>query len=146
MGESFEKREKAKRKARKKQDKAEKMKERKANNDKGKSLDDMMAYLDEDGNITDTPPDGKVKRNNHVPENYTGVAMPREEEIERTGTVSFFNETKGFGFITDDKTRENIFVHANHLAQPVTEGDKVTFEKEKTPKGWSAIRVKKTIK
>ena len=52
MSESFAKKEKEKRKAREKQDKAQKMKERKANNSKGKSLDDMMAYLDENGNIT----------------------------------------------------------------------------------------------
>ena len=58
MGESFAKKEKAKKKAKEKQDKAEKMRERKATN-KGRSFEDMIAYLDEDGNIMSTPPDAR---------------------------------------------------------------------------------------
>ncbi len=144
MGESFAKKEKAKKKAKSKQDKALKMKERKENNNKGKSLEEMMAYLDEDGNLTSTPPDAKKKREISLDEIQLGAApIIDEPQGPSTGTISFFNETKGYGFIIDEKTRENIFVHSNHLMQPVKERDRVSFEKERTDRGYSAINVKK---
>ena len=55
-GETFNKKEKEKKRAKQKKDKAEKMEERKANVKKCKSLDEMMAYIDENGNISSTPP------------------------------------------------------------------------------------------
>jgi len=55
--ESYNKREKQKKKQRDRMAKAEKMQERKSNNNKGKGLEDMLAYVDENGNITSTPPD-----------------------------------------------------------------------------------------
>jgi cold shock protein len=143
MGGSFAKKEKEKKKAKDKQDKAQKMQERKANNNKGKGLEHMMAYLDENGTLTSVPPD-HTKRLEINPEDIQlGAAPIVAEDIVRKGTVSFFNEAKGYGFITDDQTRENVFVHANNLSQPVKERDKVTFERERTPKGYSAINVKK---
>jgi hypothetical protein len=60
--ETFNKKEKEKKRAKQRQDKAEKMEERKANGKKGKSLDDMMAYIDENGNISSTPPDPRKKK------------------------------------------------------------------------------------
>src|SRR5438034_9928404 len=59
---TFAKKEKEKQRQKQKQEKREKMEERKANQVKGKSLDDMMAYVDENGNITSTPPDPRKKR------------------------------------------------------------------------------------
>lgn len=56
MADSFSKKENKKKKARKKQDKAQKREERKSNNDKGKSLEDMMAYVDENGNLSTVDP------------------------------------------------------------------------------------------
>lgn len=145
MGESFAKKEKAKKKAKNKQDKALKMKERKENNNKGKSLEDMMAYLDEDGNLTSTPPDDmKKKKEISLDEIQLGAAPIIDEPSgPSTGTISFFNEAKGYGFIIEEKTRENIFVHANQLSQPVKERDRVSFEKGRTDRGYSAINVKK---
>jgi cold shock protein len=143
MSESFAKKEKEKQKARNKRDKAEKMQARKTNNNKGKSLEDMMAYLDEDGNITSKPPDGKKRREISLDEIQLGAAPIAPEEIVKTGVVSFFNNEKGYGFITEERTRENIFVHSNNLLQPIKERDRVTFERERTPKGYSAIKVKK---
>src|SRR3954462_15738510 len=107
MGKSqatFSKKEREKKKAKQRQDKAEKMGERKANAKKGKSLDDMMAYIDEDGNISSTPPDPKKKKVFNVEDMQIGVPkyVPgSEEDSVRTGTVSFFNNEKGFGFIKD---------------------------------------------
>lgn len=58
-----------------------------------------------------------------------------------TGTVKFFNETKGFGFIQPDAGGKDIFVHANGLNETITEGDQVTFEVEEGRKGLNAINV-----
>ncbi|MDR9375236.1 MAG: cold-shock protein [Schleiferiaceae bacterium] len=57
------------------------------------------------------------------------------------GTVKFFNNTKGFGFITPDEGGKDVFVHKNNLKEDIDEGDKVSFEIEETPKGLSAINV-----
>lgn len=143
MSESFGKKEKEKQKAKQKQDKAQKMKERKASNNKGKSLEDMMAYLDENGNLVSTPPVHQYQVEINLEDIQLGAAPIVPEDTTKTGTVSFFNEAKGYGFIAEDKTRENVFVHSNQLQQPIKERDRVSFEKEKTPKGWSAINVKK---
>lgn len=144
MGESFSKKEKAKKKQKEKQEKAEKMRERKANNTKGKSLEDMMAYVDEFGNISDTPPKTKdITTEISLEDIQLGAAPVLEESAQRKGTVSFFNKDKGYGFIIDNKTGENVFVHGNQLSEPVKEKDKVTFERERTQRGYSAINVKK---
>jgi cold shock protein len=58
------------------------------------------------------------------------------------GTVKFFNESKGFGFITDDSNGEEIFVHASGLIDKVKEGDKVTYESARGKKGMNAVDVK----
>ena len=63
----------------------------------------------------------------------------------KTGTVKFFNESKGYGFIKDKQTQESIFVHINSLQDPVKENNIVTFEIEMTPKGPNAVNVKKAI-
>ena len=59
------------------------------------------------------------------------------------GTVKFFNNAKGFGFITPDDGSKDVFVHKNGLTDDITEGDKVSYEVEETPKGLNAIDVKK---
>lgn len=59
------------------------------------------------------------------------------------GTVKFFNSSKGFGFITPSNGGKDLFVHSTGLMDDVHEGDKVTFEVEDTPKGPSAIKVKR---
>jgi len=57
------------------------------------------------------------------------------------GTVKFFNNAKGFGFITPDDGGKDVFVHANNLNDDINEGDKVSFEIEETQKGLSANNV-----
>jgi cold shock protein len=62
----------------------------------------------------------------------------------KTGVIKFYNETKGFGFITDDATGNEIFVHITGLIdQPVRQGDKVSFDVSEGRKGPNAINVKK---
>jgi cold shock CspA family protein len=143
--ETFSKKEKEKARLKKAKEKKEKAEDRKANGGKGKSLEDMMAYIDEYGNITSTPPDPskKIKINSED----IRVSVARQEDLPhdtvRNGTVTFFNEAKGYGFIKDLQTQESIFVHINALTEPLKENNLVTFETEQGPKGLSAIKVKK---
>ena len=58
------------------------------------------------------------------------------------GTVKFFNKSKGFGFITPDDGGKDVFVHQNGLTDEITEGDKVSYEVEESPKGLNAINVR----
>ena len=57
------------------------------------------------------------------------------------GTVKFFNDSKGFGFITPDDGGKDVFVHVSGLNGDIREGDKVSYEVEETQKGLSAISV-----
>ena len=59
-----------------------------------------------------------------------------------TGTVKFFNETKGFGFIKDAETGEEIFVHVSGLKDDIRENDNVTFDVENGKKGLNAVNVR----
>ncbi|MCK5825057.1 MAG: cold shock domain-containing protein [Ichthyobacteriaceae bacterium] len=59
-----------------------------------------------------------------------------------TGTVKFFNETKGFGFITDNDSNNDIFVHVTGLTDEIREGDDVTFDVKEGQKGMNAVNVK----
>ncbi|MDC8004543.1 cold-shock protein [Aureisphaera galaxeae] len=59
----------------------------------------------------------------------------------KTGTVKFFNNTKGFGFITPEDSNEDIFVHQSGLIDEIRENDKVQFETEQGKKGLNAVRV-----
>ncbi|HAD15179.1 MAG TPA: cold-shock protein [Saprospirales bacterium] len=59
----------------------------------------------------------------------------------RTGTVKFFNETKGFGFIVDSTNGEEVFVHVTGLVDKIREGDTVTFEVQNGKKGLNAVNV-----
>ncbi len=144
--ETFKKKELEKQRQRNKQDKREKMQERRANVQKGKSLEDMIAYIDENGNFSSTPPDPKKKKLFNTED--IQIRTPKQEELvqentERTGVVTFFNAAKGFGFIKDSATGESAFVHANQLSSMLKENDKVIFEVENGFKGLNAVNVKK---
>src|SRR5688500_1032053 len=93
--ETFNKKEKEKKRLKKQQEKKENMQERKASSTKGKSLDQMMAYIDENGNISSTPPDPTKKKKFNTEDIQIGVAkqVPSEQpEGPRKGTITFFNE------------------------------------------------------
>lgn len=143
--ETFNKKEKEKKKLKKKQDKEQKKEERKANSDKGKSVDEMFAYVDDNGNISSTPPDPKNKRKFKTEDIQIGVSRQADidpADLIRKGTITFFNDSKGYGFIKDHESQESIFVHVNGLEDPVKENDKVTFETEMGQKGINAVKVK----
>lgn len=141
---TFNKREREKKKIQKRKEKAEKKEERREASPGG-GLDQMMAYLDEFGNIVDTPPDLTVKKK-EVKASSIEVSVPKKERedpnAERRGRVAFFNDSKGYGFINQDGTQERFFVHVNGTTMPIQEGDKVSFQIEKGPKGMNAVGVK----
>jgi cold shock CspA family protein len=141
---TFNKKEKEKKRLKKRLDKNQKREERKTNS-QGGELENMLAYVDENGNLSDTPPDPSKKRK--VNANSIEISVPRREEeeviTERTGRIEFFNDSKGYGFIKEHETQEKFFVHVNGLLEDVKEGDVVTFELERGLKGLNAIRVKK---
>ncbi|HAF27703.1 MAG TPA: cold-shock protein [Bacteroidales bacterium] len=58
------------------------------------------------------------------------------------GTVKFFNESKGFGFISEDGTNKEHFVHVSGLIDEINEGDQVEFELQEGKKGLNAVNVK----
>lgn len=58
------------------------------------------------------------------------------------GTVKFFNDSKGYGFITPDNGSKDVFVHANGLIDDIREGDKVSYEIEEGRKGPNAVDVR----
>ena len=57
------------------------------------------------------------------------------------GTVKFFNNSKGFGFITPDDGSKDVFVHQSALTVEIAEGDKVSYDVEETEKGLNAVNV-----
>jgi CspA family cold shock protein len=61
------------------------------------------------------------------------------------GTVKFFNEAKGFGFITPSDSKTDIFVHTSGLIDEIRENDEVTYEEEKGKKGMNAVNVKRIM-
>ena len=145
-GPSFNKREKEKQRIKQRQEKQEKMEERKAAAKKGKSLAEMMAYIDENGNLSTTPPDPKKFTSIKHEDIEIGVPQQKEpepEELVRKGSVSFFNAAKGFGFIKDNQTGESVFFHQNNLSEPLKEGNHVSFEVEMGAKGPVAISINK---
>ncbi len=142
--ETFGKKEKEKKRLKKRKEKAEKREERKANASGG-GLENMMAYVNERGEITDTPQDPVVKKEEIKAEDIEiGVPKRIEEEEDpiKSGRVEFYNDQKGFGFIKDLKSVEKYFFHVNNVDGEIKEGNLVNFELEKGPKGWSAVRVK----
>jgi cold shock CspA family protein len=141
--ETFNKKEVQKKKEKKRQDK-EKKKLAKKEGEKKTSLDDMIAYVDEFGRITSSPPEHKKEE---VKASDIEIGVPKksemeEEETERKGVVSFFNDSKGYGFIKESDSGQSIFVHINNTLEEIKEGNLVTYEVEKGRQGPVATNVK----
>ena len=141
--ETFNKKNNEFRKQKQRQDKREKQQERKLNAQKGKSLQEMMAYVDENGNISDMPPKPGNKRTINVEDIEIGIPPGNQRNTERKGSIQFFNQEKGFGFIIEKTSGERIFFHNSGLQDSIVLGDKVAFEIQFGEKGKIAVGVKK---
>lgn len=144
MAETWNKKEREKKKQQERKEKAQKKLERKENSKEGKSFDNMLAYLDENGNLSSKPPDPRKKINIKLEDIEIGVPKQvpiNPEDLIRKGVVTFFNHTKGFGFIRDLETQESVFVHINSLSEEINESNKVSYEVEMGPKGANAVKV-----
>jgi len=142
--ETFGKKEVRTKKEKKRKEKEQK-RARKKSEGKKSSFNDMIAYVNEFGVITSTPPDPGKKSVVDAESIELTINKNSPETVPdyvRKGVVTFFNESKGFGFIRDMETSQRIFVHANGLLEPIIENNMVTFEIVKGIKGPSAIKVK----
>lgn len=143
--ETFSKKETEKKKEKKRKEKEQRKEERKANAKEGKSFDDMIAYVDENGNFSSTPPDPTKRKAIRLEDIEIGVPKQtalKQADLVRKGIVTFFNDSKGYGFIKDLETQDSIFVHINALVDPIKENNKVSFEVEMGQKGPNAVNVK----
>ncbi len=141
--ETFNKKEVQNKKEKKRKEK-EKKRLAKKESEKKTSLDDMIAYVDENGMITSTPPDPTKKTEIKAEDIVIGIPTKETEEYDpiRKGVVTFFNDSKGFGFIKDSESKQDVFVHVNNVLEEIKENNVVTFEVEMGPKGPTAVNVK----
>jgi cold shock CspA family protein len=141
--ETFNKKDVRNKKEKKRKEKELKRQARKENEKDG-SLDNMIAYVDENGMLSSTPPDPSKKT--EIKAEDIEISIPNrdneEEDPIRKGTVAFFNDAKGFGFIRDAETKESVFVHINNVVDEIKEGNLVSFEVEMGQKGPTAVNVK----
>ncbi len=142
--ETFNKKEVRNKKEKKRKEKEAK-KLAKKDLEKKSSLEDMIVYVDHFGNITDTPPDPSKRL--EVDIESIAISVPKSEatdddDVVRKGTVTFFNDSKGYGFIKDSITQESVFVHANNLIEDIKENNIVEYEVEMGQKGPTAVKVK----
>lgn len=142
---TFNKIEKEKKRLKKREDKQKKKDARRAEA-KENPQGIQFAYVDYNGNLTDTPPDPSMRIKVEAESIEIGIPKKEisdEEPPAKEGKVSFFDTSKGFGFIIDSINQEKYFVHVSGLLQPIAENDKVTYELERGQKGMNAVRVKK---
>ncbi len=145
---TFSKSEKEKKRLKKREDKRKKMEARKAEREANGSDGIPIAYVDYNGNLTDTPPDPENKI--EIEAENIEVSIPKtlpgeKEEFDpiRKGKVNFFDSSKGFGFIIDEENNEKYFCHVSGLIDEIAENDKVQFELEKGQRGMNAVKVKR---
>jgi len=140
MAISFNKKELEKKKDQKRKEKQQRKDERKASG--SKSFDDMIAYMDENGMITNTPPDPNKKK--EVELDSIAVSTPKKEEMGETvltGRVEYFNIDKGYGFIKNLSGVDKYFFHISKAPANISEGNMVTFELERGEKGKTAVKI-----
>ncbi len=144
---TYNKTEKEKQRRKKREEKEKKKIARKAEA-KASGGGIQFAYVDHDGNLTDTPPDPSKKIKVDAESIILGIPKKEEGDVEefdpiRNGKVSFFDHSKGFGFIIDTENNEKYFTHVSGLIDSIEENDKVSFELEKGNRGMNAVRVKR---
>ena len=141
---TYNKRENEKKKQARRVEKQKKKEDRKLLG-KANSFDDMIAYVDENGVITSTPPELNPNKEEIKQEDIL-ISTPKKEDIETStvkGRVDYFNESKGYGFIKDLGSDEKYFFHvSNNTLTDISETDIVTFELERGLRGMNAINIR----
>ena len=142
---TYNKRENEKKKQARRAEKQKKKEDRKLLG-KANSFDDMIAYVDENGVITSTPPELNPNKEEIKQEDIL-ISTPKKEDIETPtvlkGRVDYFNESKGYGFIKDLGSDEKYFFHvSNNTLTDISETDIVTFELERGLRGMNAINIR----
>lgn len=141
---STSKRDNEKKRESKRLEKLKRKEERKTNNNKGAALEDMLAYVDENGQITSTPP-STDKRDDVELEDIV-ISTPKkdhsQEEESYQGRVEFFNESKGYGFIKDANSVRKYFFHISAAPQNIKEGSFVRFDLERGKRDLNAVNIK----
>jgi cold shock CspA family protein len=142
---TFQKAEKEKKKKQKQKEKDEKKALQKANSNKGKGFDAMIAYVDHNGKISDTPPDPKLNVEIKAEDILLGAQTFSRDKLSelQSGRVAIYNQDKGFGFIKNNATQEKIFFHISGTNYEVKEGDLVSYEITNGPRGQQANNVSK---
>lgn len=128
---TFKKKERAKKKQQKKQEKFEKRLLKKESNDKGKGLEDMLAYVDDFGNLTTVPPEERPP--NQVRKN-ADVTTEAHDEFSY-GKVSYYNVNGHYGFIRDNQTRQTIYFNDRLVGRPLDIDQKVKYKSVRTRQG-----------
>lgn len=142
---TVDKRENEKKRLAKRAEKQKKKEEKKLS-PKVNSFEDMIAYVDENGVITSTPPTENVKKE-EIKQEEILISVPKKEKEEPVilrGKIDFFNTSKGFGFIKELSNGERYFFHVNNvLSSELNEGNIVTFDLERGLKGMNAINIRR---
>lgn len=144
---TVDKRENEKKRLAKRAEKQKKKDEKKSSN-KVSNFDDMIAYVDENGMLTSTPPAENIKKEEIKLEEII-ISTPKkgkEEPVIRRGRIEFFNTAKGFGFIKDLAGVEKFFFHVNNVLTDIAENDIVTYDLERGMKGMNAVNVAIEVK
>jgi cold shock CspA family protein len=144
MADSFNKKEREKKRQKRKKDKAYKRDQKKTDADKPPEF----MYVDEDGNLTTQAPDPIKKKKLNIED--IEISVPKQEKsteskFTKLGVVNFFNTEKGYGFIVANENSESYFTHADNLIDNIKDGDKVSFEIGKGPKGPIATEVRVVV-
>ena len=137
------KKDQEKRKIAKRQEKQKRKEERKSSGS-GKSFEDMIAYVDEDGQISSTPPEIKKEE---VKVEDIQISIPRKSETNEVviykGKIEFFSQDKGYGFIKMLDTKDKYFFHiSNNPVDHITEGETVNFELKRGMRGLEVVNMK----
>ncbi|MDL2262948.1 cold shock domain-containing protein [Bacteroidales bacterium OttesenSCG-928-I21] len=138
---TFNKKDNEKKKQTKRLEKQKKKEERKIS---GKSsFDDMIAYVDENGMITSTPPDMQNKEK--IQQEDIQISVPKKESVEAVvykGRIEHFNDSKGYGFIKDLAGADKYFFHISNAPDDVAEGNIYFFDLQRGNKGMNAVNIR----
>lgn len=136
----FGKRENEKKKQARRLEKQNRKEERKLSG-KVSSFDDMIAYVDENGMLTSTPPDNDCKKK-EVKQEEIMISIPKAEAPAiLKGRIEHLNDMKGYGFIKDLAGTDKYFFHVSNVRTDIVENDIVTFDLERGKRGMNAVNI-----